>query len=251
MRRGEANSIGESGERAASLTFLVAEPSPRSGLNAGELIAAARGAGAAWEETCSEIALPKLVFVPGNERLPIVRDGMSVLRVRTGTWCPDRAVDDRDCYSRERAAITHRYPSESSRDNASSLHREADIEINAVHYSWGDSVEHRSPIGPVLVHELGHALGLGHSCEGPSCEGHAAVKSSVMYPDPLENRLLAPSAGDCRDLLQLYPSRERAAFAWMWLGFGLAALSVVLGALLLRRRKGIRERERRKSAPRR
>lgn len=237
MGRRGVDSTGGSSEKSASLTFVVAEPNPRSGLNAGELIAAVRGARGDWQGSCSDVELPELVFVPGDERLPIARDGMSVLRARTGTWCPDRAIDDRDCYSRERAAITHRYPSESSGGEGSSFYREADIEINAVHYSWSAQGNSGVPLRPLLVHELGHVFGLAHSCEGSECRGNARARASVMYPDPLENRLASPTNEDCRKLRALYPSQDSAAPAWVWFGLAVPLVFALACIVVFARRR--------------
>jgi hypothetical protein len=49
---------------------------------------------------------------------------------------------------------------------------EADIELNGVHFTWsaGEDAKPVAPLLPVLVHELGHVLGLqdAHPEEGRS-----------------------------------------------------------------------------------
>jgi hypothetical protein len=74
---------------------------------------------------------------------------------------------------------------------------EVDIEINAVDYRWsltGDAVG-TGNLRALVLHELGHALGLADSCSAMPLVAAApgvaqpcteTARRSVMYPNPTE-----------------------------------------------------------------
>jgi hypothetical protein len=89
---------------------------------------------------------------------------------------------------------------------------EADIYLNAEHYSWqldGDEDAGRNVRG-VLTHELGHAFGLWHPCEpdgadgAPLCDQAPEMLHTTMHPtySPAQGNL---SADDQAGICFLYP----------------------------------------------
>jgi MYXO-CTERM domain-containing protein len=113
-----------------------------------------------------------------------------------------------------------------SASTATGVIRDADIEINAFHFSWADLVAHPDLRGNgqpfhdlqnALTHEMGHLIGLDHTCyvQGPPpldntgapitdcASASAAVVATTMFPSAnpgdVEKRTLEPDdrAGVC------------------------------------------------------
>lgn len=126
----------------------------------------------------------------------VSEDGRSTVVLRRQRWCPDDT--GAPCHDPSRHALTQLYTRPSAAAPGAEI-LEADIELNGVDFSWPASAARA--LDAVLLHELGHALGLTHSCGAsrllargdhagapvPLChEAPAAALSAVMYPDPLD-----------------------------------------------------------------
>jgi hypothetical protein len=148
------------------------------------------------------------------------RDTTSVVVVRDRSWCPDRAPNRDACYEPSRLAITHLYPNEQPGSSRDGELDEADIEVNAVNVAWSldGEVPGTRSLRAVLTHELGHVLGLDHSCAPdpsmgtpgsplrPSCRDESA-RRSIMYPDAIEDGrepVVAPGPAETAALCDLY-----------------------------------------------
>lgn len=174
-----------------------------------ELIDSLRASADTWSSACGEANIARFRFSPGDWGLPIRRDGRNVIRIQTGSWCSAGATDEQDCYARERVAITHLYPSsDSANESIPPKAHEADIEINGVHHRW-DSGPNQPSMQSILIHELGHVLGLPHPCEGAACKENAAARTSIMFPDPfIEGAAQVPSPEDCMALAAIHETRN-------------------------------------------
>ncbi len=216
------------GQAQARRVWEVVPPSPATGISADELAMAARKAMDIWKASCQECSFPDLSFEVGTKDRAVRQDGVSVVRLQTGRWCPESSSATVDCYDRRRVAIAHVYRRPDSHVVDDAVPKgEIDVRINAVHYDWGEieSSEMAASLQMVLVHEVGHLLGLAHSCgagpgtEGSSCDSSVA-KNSVMYPYPLEaghDHPIFPTVRDQARLKKLYPSSP-PAFGCSWSG---------------------------------
>jgi len=86
---------------------------------------------------------------------------------------------------------------------------EADIYLNAEHFTWGEG-EDDLRLAPIVLHELGHVLGLAHPCELggtealPDCDADEHFDGVVMHPAHSAGRDEL-SADDVEGLCSLYP----------------------------------------------
>lgn len=201
----------------------VPRVAPGAALDEGGLKEALTRAAAAWNEALAGCRAPRIrVGADAPPGHPVREDGVSVVAVRTTDWCPDGALDDLDCHGRERAGITHLYPTLAPGQPEDGRVREADLEINAVHFRWSRAGETpgTGSLQALAAHEIGHVLGLDHPCVPidrpardpasgvtlPPCHAHTA-RASIMYPNSVEQGrapVLAPGRAEVAALCQVY-----------------------------------------------
>lgn len=228
------------------LTFTVVEPREGAHVSIRELLREVREQDALWRKTCKKARLPVFQFKAGGREDGVARDGRNVVTLATTRFCPKLARDSMDCYGKRRQAITHRYMSLDSSGTATAPSAvEVDIEVNGANYRfvpterWSgtecavpDASQHGPcgsdlPLGPVLLHELGHAFGLSHSCEGQVCIDNRIAAQSVMYPDTFslgELRPRVPADSDCAELERLYGERPAPGWPYFLVVAGLVLL---------------------------
>jgi len=140
-----------------------------------------------------------LVLARGPERLRAVADGLDSIHVLTDRWCrPATETEPELCYSPDATGITRlRFVDDPfAADDGRII--EADVLLNAVNYRLDvvDPARATTAIDlpSVVTHELGHLLGISHSCGTggeawpldhagnavPDCEGLAPTSPAAL-----------------------------------------------------------------------
>jgi hypothetical protein len=205
-------------------------------LTADAFFAASTQAAAVWSYpalACTDIRLT--MVAEAQATADVGRDNKNVIVFRQNTWCheptpvDDAGVPQPECFPASALAVTSIFKNSKTGEIL-----DADIEFNAVDYSWGDlvgqpalSISTTADFQNALTHELGHVIGLDHNCYAPSdgqarlndntgapevdCYGNASLPSSVadatMYPsvvltDTLRRDL---SPDDAQGICDVYP----------------------------------------------
>jgi hypothetical protein len=168
-----------------------------------QILGAASGAAEAWSAPANDTSLMIQVASTTGPGPAAKYDQQNSLVFRESEWC--RAADDATgacTYDPTALAITSVFAT------ADGKIVDADIEINARYFRWGDLTQ-APTTGPqiqdlqnALTHEMGHAIGLDHPCLLP---GSTAMRSldnlgnlepdcDVATPDIQESTMFPSSA---------------------------------------------------------
>ncbi|MEZ4366325.1 MAG: hypothetical protein R2939_08540 [Kofleriaceae bacterium] len=154
---------------------------------------------ATWNTSIAGCSYMDLV-VTGTLDIEVGRDLVNLIKFRDDRWCrPATAEDAERCYSSAAAGLTtvvYVDDPSSSRDGAIV---DADVELNGVDFAISAGGASLGPPGcqadlaNTLTHELGHLLGLEHTClvagDPPRVDGDGApvpTCSSTSDPDILD-----------------------------------------------------------------
>jgi hypothetical protein len=187
----------------------------------------------AWDRRnnpCSSIELRLAEHTTDNE---VLEDGVMSLSFREERWSRNGRAEVFARYQPNAVALTTLFAKPGPSKSVAII-AESDIELNGVDYFFrsdgraGQSRNSRTvDLQTVLMHEIGHILGMGHNCamseqerklmgkQGqnlPLCSSAGpSVRGAVMFP--IESLAVSPilrrlSADDRRALCALYPARR-------------------------------------------
>ena len=188
---GYVPTTNDSGARlhwAGSCVFLTPSMKGTPDLAQDDVIAAFTAAANAWNGQAGSCSYIRFMMQPAEDR-DLRYDGKNMLIFRGDKWEPG-GTDDMHPYNPAATAITTvRFVNDKSRaDNGTIL--DTDIEVNTIDYAMAVGCETRcrtnatsgtvEDLQNTLTHELGHVIGLAHTCYTPDPRNPTA-------PPPLDN----------------------------------------------------------------
>ena len=200
-----------------------------------EIMSATTGSADAWSvvsEPCTYLDI-MVDYATGPSPRANPRDLQSMIIYRTMNWCKllaNGSCDTAVYYDPAALALT----TVSARMSSGQI-TDADIEVNAFHFMWGDLVGNPPTGGGTQVHdlrnamthEMGHLIGLDHTCFPPGntmprpnddmgqpipdCNvASQEVIETTMFPSAdsgdVDKRSLAPD--DQRAVCEIYPAAD-------------------------------------------
>ena len=195
-----------------------------------EIINAVDSSAATWSKGADSCTYLDITMTSSADATPrAINDGRNNVIFRATSWCKQNAAGDCDTdYDAAALALTS-----VSASTSSGIIRDADIEVNAYHFSWADLVTHPDLRGGnqlfhdlqnAVTHEMGHVIGLDHTCylQGPppldntgqpipDCANASPdVLATTMFPSAnpgdIDKRDLAPD--DQQAVCDIYPAAE-------------------------------------------
>ena len=201
-------------------------------MSAEEIIGAVDGSAASWSRTGAACTYLDIMVTSSTDPTPrATNDGHNLVIFRTTNWCKltDKGVcDSTIVYDQAALALTS-----VSASTSSGIIRDADIEVNAFHFSWADLEAHPDLRGGgrsyhdlenAVTHEMGHLIGLDHTCyfQGPApldengtpipdcANASAEVLATTMFPSAnpgdVDKRTL--EADDQKAVCDIYPVEQ-------------------------------------------
>lgn len=195
-------------------------------MTSAEIADAIRAAAGVWtkgDPALAECTYLEIALTVAGEDQPIPRAGRDQrnnIIFRDENWC--RSDSPSECYDPAALAITSLFAAE-----ADGRILDSDIEVNAVNFRWANldtnAMSGRQDLQNTLTHELGHFLGLDHTCylSGPrprqtdhrgelvpDCDDASdEIRQTTMFasadPADMEKRTL--SADDQLAICEMYP----------------------------------------------
>jgi hypothetical protein len=125
-------------------------------------------------------------------------DGKNIIKFRTDRWChPNDAQNNNVCYEPANAAITTVFHLDHPGESDDGYILDADVELNAINFTFAIlNADGTIPAGVTarpgttivdmentLTHELGHLLGLDHTCKDAATPANE-VDETGMPPPP-------------------------------------------------------------------
>lgn len=218
-------------------------------------------AAAHWNDALESCCNVRLTVAAAQNRWVAAEDGVNLIVLRQGLWCHNERCGHTSTFPPNALAMTTIYPEGAKGAN----HREADVEVSGkmLHAVAPDTLPEElvsqalvtangvwiiappnsdSPVllESVLVHEIGHVLGLSDTCGSHDSGGFfrdcsPKQTNRVMFPDAHQ---LRPTNADVLEAQLLYPRPFELSHIGVWLS--LLIVTVLLLGVVIRRLLRIR-----------
>lgn len=219
-----------------------------------------------WNQSVASCSYMR-IELEESRTVEVGKDFVNVLKFRDTDWCrPARANDPMRCYSPSAAGLTTVVFIDDATSPRDGAIVDADVELNGVNFSVSDNntslgtAPCLSDLRNTLTHELGHFLGLEHTCRTPtdperldnngvavpqcSMTESVVVKEATMFnfQDCGETKKQTLEQDDIAGVCGIYPksinpgeckaaqssvgncATSRGPSGWLWLGLTYVAL---------------------------
>lgn len=187
----------------------------RAGSPPAQLVRALTSAAKRWNRALGQCSAPRLLVNQAVASEPQIRDDrINAVLLHEKRWCPPGSVQHEDCHPADLSGRTHLYPRLAQNAPDDGVLSGADVEINGVGKPWGGgspSPEAELQLEAILLHELGHVLGLDHPC-GPNLAWSRAGKPLKPCDTPaMQDQVMHPSWKATSQPSDMAPSKAEVA----------------------------------------
>jgi hypothetical protein len=184
-----------------------------------------------WNDVIADCSYLDLK-IDGRKQGEVGLDGTNLVIYREDRWCRPASGDDpEECYDPSAAGLTTLFFIDDNDSDRNGAILDADVELNAVDFAIArDGVTNRpgrclSEISNTFTHEVGHLMGLDHTCwaggdrleddQGnpqENCDPVDALPTSVTeatmynFQDCGETKKSTPEADDISGICSVYPT---------------------------------------------
>jgi hypothetical protein len=152
-----------------------------------------------WRTDTESCSFLRFVIEPPVARDIAGNDLINLLKFREESWCPPGVTNPDDCYNRSAAGLTTLLFVDDPGSSRDGEILDADIQINGVNFAVSINGQTRgsapciADLANTLTHEVGHLIGLDHTCWNRNEGGTQPISNTgALVPDCLPSSSLSP-----------------------------------------------------------
>lgn len=164
------------------ITLLVDTSQIPSQIDRTQFLKSTLNAAALWTGRREITKLRFYIHESDRSEVGALRDGRNTIVFQTQNWCRGGRRRPGPCYARRSAAFTTIHFGRTKPELHYVPIEETDIELNAVDFAWHRTDQLSPDLVGILVHELGHVLGLDHTCRPRNPPWHRTRRQATTHP---------------------------------------------------------------------